>query len=301
MQNQANMPKQLLADLLYLNAIAEHKSFTAAANATGVSQSAISQSIKRMENSLGFPLLERTTRRLRFTPQGERLLLGLQRAMAEIKNAVDEIVSEQEQGVLRVETFSTFGMFWLLPRLADFHQTHPDIRVYLNTEESIRPAGTGDADVMLRFSSSPPSGFYSQPLVNEHIFPVCSPLLMQQFPGVDARGIMQQATLLATQNDGSENCMKSWPQWSEKSGIAVSKDIIYFSRTELVLQAAQAGQGVALGRTFIVADALKNGSMVALDLAPVPAPFTYYFVTPYERAKWLKVQKFRDWLVSQLS
>ncbi|MDG9670126.1 LysR substrate-binding domain-containing protein [Hahella sp. CR1] len=294
------MDKQLLADLLYLEAIAEQQSFTAAASAMGVSQSAISQSIKRMEAQLGFPLLERTTRRMRFTPQGERLLLGVRKALGEIKGALDQIHSEREEGVLRVETFSTFGMYWLLPRLPEFHKLHPGIRVYLNTEESIRPAGSSDADVMLRFSSAPPSGFFSQALGTEQIFPVCSPLLLQQYPDISAAEMLRQATLLATANDGSDNCMKSWAQWSRRTGIDVGEDIIYFSRTELVLQAAQAGQGVALGRTYIVADAIANGSLIALDADPIPAPFTYYFATPYERADWPKVKKFREWLMGLL-
>ncbi len=173
--------------------------------------------------------------------------------------------------------------------------------MYLNTEESIRPAGAGDADVMLRFSPSPPVGFHSQALATEQIFPVCSPLLLHKYPGLSSNEVMQKATLLATRNDGSGNCMKSWAQWSQKSGVPVSKDIIHFSRTELVLQAAQAGQGIALGRTYIVMDALENGSLVTLGIAPMPAPFTYYFATPYERADWAKVRKFREWLVSQLS
>lgn len=291
----------MLVDLLHLDAVARQGSFTAAAEELKISQSAVSQTIQRLERELGYPLLERTTRRMRMTPQGEILLKGIRNAVAEVQSALDRIHSEREQGVLQVETFSTFGMFWLLPRLPDFHARHPDIRVYLNTEEQLRPPGASNADVILRFASTPPSGFFSELLGQESIFPVCSPVLLQRFPDLDARRLLTTATLLATQNDGDQNCMKDWRQWSEKTGIDVGKDVLYFSRTELVLQAAQAGQGIALGRTYITRDALANGSLVALDTQPLPAPFRYYFVTPYERANWPKVARFRDWLRQQLT
>lgn len=295
------MDKRILVDLLLLDAVARQGSFTAAAEEMGVTQSAVSQTMKRLEQELGYPLLERTTRQMHLTPQGEIMLKGIRNAVAEVQSALDRIHSEREQGVLQVETFSTFAMYWLLPRLPDFHAQNPDIRVYLNTEEQLRPPGAGSADVILRFASSPPSGFASELLGQEEVFPVCSPLLLQRFPGLDGADLLTAATLLATRTDGEQSCMKDWQQWSESTGIEVGTDVLYFSRTDLVLQAALAGQGIALGRTYITQDALANGSLVKLNTPPLSAPFRYYFATPYDRANWPKVARFRDWLRQQLA
>ncbi|WP_020405427.1 LysR substrate-binding domain-containing protein [Hahella ganghwensis] len=281
--------------------ISRLKVFSAAAEHIGITQSAISQRIKKLDERLGFPVLVRTTRQLNLTPQGERLVQAYRNAEAEVDGALSEINSEQAQGTLQVETFSTFGMYWLLPRLPDFHQKHPDIRVYLNTEESIRTPGVGQADVIIRFASQAPSGFFSQQLGSEEIFPVCSPLLLEKMPGTSPEQLLQNCTLLSTRNDGSDNCMKNWDQWSLLTDTPIGKDILYFSRTELVLQAAIAGQGIALGRTLITMDAIATGSLMALPVKRFQAPFTYFFLTPYERSGWTKTRLFRDWLLEQFS
>ncbi|OZG72170.1 transcriptional regulator [Hahella sp. CCB-MM4] len=295
------MNSLLLSELRYLEAVSRLKGFSAAAEQVGITQSAMSQRIKRLEEKLGFPVLIRTTRQLRLTPQGDRLIQAYRSALAEIDGALDEINSEQAKGTLQVETFTTFGMYWLLPRLSDFHQRHPDIRIYLNTEEQIRTPGSGQADVIIRFSAESPAGFFSERLGTEEIFPVCSPILLDRMQLDNPADLLRQCTLLSTRNDGSDNCMKSWNQWSETTGIPVSNDIIYFSRTELVLQAALAGQGIALGRSLITADAIASGSLVPLPVSRFKAPFNYFFLTPYERANWTKIRLFHDWLKEQFS
>lgn len=293
------MNKKLLSDLMYLDAVASHESFSAAAEGLDITQGAVSQRIKQLEARLGYPVLTRTTRSMQLTPQGQSLLQAYRRALAEIDRALEQIESEQAQGTLRVETFSTFGMYWLLPRLTDFHQKHPGIRVYLNTEDAVRAPGGGDADVMIRFSDKAPVGFHSERLGTEEVFPVCSPMLLSRYQAVDPAMLLQKATLIATRNTDPNDCMSSWPEWARATGLSVSEDILYFNRTDLVLQAALAGQGIALGRTLMTRDAVASGTLVILETPRLKAPFTYHFVTPYERAAWVKIRLFHDWLLEQ--
>src|SRR6185295_13070471 len=108
-------------------AVAAHLSFTGAAHSLNVTTAAVSPHIKSLEEFLETPLFVRHSRSVRLTPQGARLLPGIQRGMGELTRAVEQLRQDRSSGLLNISLLGSFLQKWLLPRLADFYQKHPEV------------------------------------------------------------------------------------------------------------------------------------------------------------------------------
>src|SRR3954471_1644663 len=120
-------PKLPLNALRVFEAVATHLSFTAAAQSLQVTTAAVSLHIKSLEEFLGTPLFLRHSRSVRLTPQGARLLPGVQRGLSELTRAVESLRHDRTSGLLNISLLGSFLQKWLLPRLGDFYHRYPDI------------------------------------------------------------------------------------------------------------------------------------------------------------------------------
>jgi LysR family transcriptional regulator, glycine cleavage system transcriptional activator len=301
------LPRQISLDALRVfEAAARHLSFTRAAAELRLTQGAVSQRIKALEDALGAPLFRRLTRALELTSDGQRLYIALQEGFAHIAAGLAGFRSARVARPLRLTVSSSVAARWLLPRLGGLASLKPSVSVAVLADDRLVEIGV-EADVALRFGRGRYRGLKSVRIGGDEVFPVCSPSFRDAHPaaadfGIAAQrkawGLLPRLVDSVTDSDGS-GC--DWNTWGKSVGLSWSEEdpTIVFSQGHLTLQAAAEGMGVALARRILAADDLASGRLVRAGhgLVPLPARFGYYFVSRTEPdartrslAAWLKMQ-----------
>src|SRR5690554_6823983 len=157
---------------------ARHLSFTKAADELCVTQAAVSHQIKALEELLGVRLFRRYNRRLELTRAGQGYLPPLRDAFDMMAVATRRLRPDNESGQLKVSTLQSFATKWLIPRLAGFHQRHPDIDPMISTSQRLIDLEAEDVDIAVRVGRGIYPGLHTVPLMDDVAFPVCSPRIL---------------------------------------------------------------------------------------------------------------------------
>ena len=275
-------------------AAARAQSLSRAAEALSVTHGAVSHQIKALEASLGVRLIERAGRGIRVTEEGARLASRLRVALAEIADAVREASQRSNPRQLRVSVMPSFAARWLLPRLGSFLAQHRDIDLDVRSNMALVDFRRDDADVAIRYGLGKWPDVEAEPLMGDTFFPVCSPRLAAKLPAHPRD--LERHTLLRADDE-------QWKPWFEAVGLEwpePSRGPI-FNDSSLMLQAAAEGQGIALARTTLVGNDLRNGVLVRLFDIDVEAERRYYLVYPPRFAASPKLALFRAWLRSEIA
>jgi len=284
-----------LRALRAFEAAARHLSFTKAGAERFVTQAAVSHQIRALEEDLGVRLFRRMNRRLMLTEEGQRYLPAVSRAFDLLREATTALRAHDIPGPLTVSVLPSFAARWLVPRLGRFFARHPDIDLRIDPSVAICDFAQGDVDVGIRYGRGDYPGLRADRLLDEDIFPVCSPLLKAGPPGLHRPEDLRHHTLL---HDDSHADWRTWLLAAGVDGVDPERGTI-FTDSSMLIQAAIAGQGVALARGVLVADALAAGRLVRPFRLSLPAEFAYYFVYPERVAAHPKVRAFRDWLLEE--
>ena len=195
----------------FFEAAARHLNFTQAAKEMHVTHSAVSQRIKRLEEHLGTPLFRRSGRGMLLTNEGSRLLERVRAAISEITEGVEAIRLGNTDRTLTISTVPCFAAYWLLPRLADFNEHHPDIQVNIRAALSLTNFTRDGVDMAVRFGPGTWPGLISIKLYDEELVPVCSPTFLGgQLPRVP--GDLLKVPLLHDER-------QPWSIWFEAVGL----------------------------------------------------------------------------------
>ena len=280
--------------LRVFEAAARHLSFTRAAQELSVTQAAVSHQIKALEERLGVRLFERRHRSLLLTDEGQKYFPQVQRAFALLRDATARIAREESKGVFTLSTISSFAARWLVPRLGDFVAAHPDIDLRLATSQRLTDFAREQVDAAIRYGGGDYPGLAASLLMTEELFPVCSPELLARLP-LRRPADLRKHTLL--HDDGVEE----WGQWLAAAGVTgANVDQGHWYRdSSLLLQAAIAGQGVALGRSVLAAEEIAAGRLVRPFDWSLSSTNAYYFVCPQSSMHRGKVVAFREWLLAE--
>ncbi|WP_269715279.1 LysR family transcriptional regulator [Caulobacter sp. NIBR2454] len=206
-----------LQQLHAFDAAARHLSFTRAAAELAITQGAISQRIKALEQSLGVRLFDRLTRALALTPEGEILARSVREGFSRIDQGLEAVSADTGEGrILRLGVSASFASRWLAPRLADFNARHPDIEVHVTAEDRLSDLRAENIDLSVRFGLGDYMGLDVSPLMDDAVFPVCSPALATRLKRLeDLRGLVLLHDGVA-ERDGSG---VHWRIWSEAMGV----------------------------------------------------------------------------------
>jgi LysR family transcriptional regulator, glycine cleavage system transcriptional activator len=274
-------------------------SFKEAAAELSVTQGAVSQQIRLLEEWLGPPaLFRRSVRRAVLTPAGAALLAEFGPALDRISAAVQQHRARHggaPAAVLRVNALATFSMRWLLPRLTRFREEHPDIEVRLATSNDTIDALSESFDVVIRGGPDTFHGFSSRFLLSERRLPVCSPSLLEQQPLDDVEDLARH-TLLHVMS-----MPRLWRDWLTEAGQpglrpAGSLTLDHFF---LTIQAALDGLGVAMGPTALIGDDIAAGRLVT-PFPNISLPARSYFAyLPEAHRTDPHTAVFCDWLEQQ--
>lgn len=302
MSRQRDLPASL--DLLRgFEAAARLLSFTAAAAELFVTQSAVSRQVQQLEEQLGVKLFERRTRALALTEAGELYAREVTKALNQLREAT-AAVRANPAPVVRVTTTVTFASLWLVPRLAEFQARHADISVHVVADNTMRDLERNALDLAIRYCPEAAAGAGAARLFGEHVAPVASPALLKG-RAVRTPEDLLRLPLLELDDPALSVPWLSWKVWCEAMKLARPRENrgLAFSHYDQVIQAAVAGQGVALGRFPLVDPFLADGRL-ALPLKSrryaTQATRAYWLIVPPAAARRAEVKVFTDWLRDQV-
>jgi LysR family transcriptional regulator, glycine cleavage system transcriptional activator len=281
--------------LRVFEAAARHLSFTRAAQELNVTQAAVSHQIKGLEEHLELKLFRRINRALLLTDQGQAYFPPVRDALEALAQATKRLEVQDAGGAITVSTLTSFAANWLVPRLRRFRTLCPDVDVHISTTDDVVDFGRDNIDMAVRYGSGEWRGLDAQRLMTEEVFPVCSPSLLEDGPPLRTPSDLGRFTLL------HDEMREDWRMWLLAAG-ADQLDATRgpgFQHSNLVIQAAVAAEGVALGRSVLVADDLAAGRLIKPFDISLPAEFAYYVVCPEADAKRPKVAAFREWLLDE--
>lgn len=281
-------------------AAARHMSFTRAAAELHVTPGAISQQVRALELELGQPLFERRPRKLRLTDAGRRLLPSVSDGFARLSAATDRLDGTPLRGRLTVSVLPSFAHSWLVHRLGEFADRFPEIEVVVQSEPNRADLRAGEADLAIRYGRlAPGDGLHVEHLLDETVFPVASPALLNgPRPLREPNDLLQHRLLHDSDIRGPQEAWLAWPAWFAHWGISAEPELagIGYSDTRLVNRAASAGQGIAIGRSVLVERLLDQGLLVRLFDEEMPAGNGYHAVCLESRCDEPKIAAFRQWL-----
>ncbi|MEO3429241.1 transcriptional regulator GcvA [Pelagibius sp. CAU 1746] len=281
-------------------AAARRLSFTKAAGELHVTQAAISHQVKTLEEHLGLQLFRRLNRRLVLTEAGQRYLPVLRDAFDSIAEGTRRLHQHEDSGALHISVVPSFAAKWLLPRLSRFRERHPDIDVMVSANNTLVDFADGVFEMGIRYGPGNYPGLRSDLLLSDEVFPICSPKLLAGAHPLKSPHDLRHHTLLhdeVSRHDESPD----WRSWLQAAGI---EGIDWrrgpgFSDSSMVIEAAAAGQGVALGHRWLAAADLESGRIVMPFGPVVPSRFVYYVVSPPALAERRRVRLFREWLMEE--
>jgi LysR family transcriptional regulator, glycine cleavage system transcriptional activator len=297
-------PLPPLNSLVAFESAARHLSFTQAALELSVTQGAISRQIRHLEEYLGRGLFVRDKRQLTLTQTGAEYYDSVQQSLLLISSATGAIVQWQGNQQLTVVTSNAMASLWLLPRLPEFQDMHPDIDVRILATDSLLGLRSSEFDVALFYCRTPPAGLQATPLFKERVFPVCSPAFLERCGTSDTEGQNPEDILGTTQLwlDSGEDWL-NWSQWFSAAGIAPQEPRrrLNLNNYAMLVQAALNGQGIALGWEQLVADYLQSGLLVRPVAVELNTTARFYMLEPQEPMRPKPgVELFRHWLLQHV-
>ena len=288
---------QSLTALRAFESAARQLSFARAAEELHVTPAAISQQIKQLEEYLGLTLFRRGKTLTLSTPASISLPL-LTEAFDQMERAVGCLRSNKDDGPLVISVPPTFAARWLVSRLDDFQIKHPDIELHLQATKRLVDLTAEDVDAAVRFGAGPYLGLHAERLMPEAIVPVATPELAS---GIKTTADLVGCTLLHDESHAWDPCFPDWDTWLTSLGVALPEPlrIRRFDDNNLIIQAVNAGLGVALCWRSLVADDLQSGRLVHLFGDSLPTNHGYHLVMPPHRLGVPKIAAFRTWLLEQ--
>ncbi len=278
-----------LSTLRVFETTARHLNFSRAAEELSVTHSAVSHQIKALEAHLGVELFRRSGRAMLLTGEGQRFYVHVREAFARLQRGVAELMPETRRATLTVSALPGFAARWLVPRLPEFYRRHPELDVNLRATTALTDFRNEDVDVAVRFGPGSWPGLAAEKLLDEEIFPVCSP----RYRGGRLPRTPQEllgCTLL-------HHVFEPWEEWfravgPEQPAIPPGPG---FSESNLLLKAAADGQGVALALGVLVQAELKSGELVQCHPS-LKARYAYYLVHPQQDPLPPKTAAFKSWI-----
>ncbi|MBP1882964.1 LysR substrate-binding domain-containing protein [Sinorhizobium mexicanum] len=264
-------------------------SLASAAEELGVTAGAVSQQITKTEAQLGRTLFERTARGLVATDFGRLFLARLSNAFGELADAVAS-ARRRDESVLTISVAPVFAARWLVYRLNRFAERHPDIRLRIDATTTLVNLDTSDVDVGIRVGSGDWPGVHAELLLEQEIFPVCSPSM--------ATDLLVPADILKLSAVIDGHSMFTWEAWFKEAGLSGSEMTVRhtFNEASLALDAAIAGQGVMLAWQTLAGYAVTEGSLVAPFGIRAKTGFGHYFVCSRSRRESKAAVAFKRWV-----
>jgi DNA-binding transcriptional LysR family regulator len=273
----------------WLGVLAQQGSYTAAAARLGVSKAAVSQRIAELERTAGVPLVQRTTRSVRLTEAGQRLVDDTRASFEHIAQSFSQVrdLAGEPRGLLRVTAPVAFARQQLVPRLGDFLREFPDVRLELNLSDHLSSLATEGFDLAIRHTANPPDTHVAWTLCSTRSVLVATKAYLRR------HGSPENPADLAAHNCLHYPRSQETPAWTlmplrprqglERATVQVSGSLAA-NNSEALRDAALSGLGIALLPDFTAQDSLRTGKLIQVlpEWKPVGAfAEQLYAIRPY--------------------
>lgn len=272
-------------------------SFTRAAQDLHVSQGAISRQVHYLEQRLGVRLFVRIDRGVRLTEAGEQLAATVSDILNQLSRTTAAISGTTRRNTITIGVTSAIASLWLIPRLTGFRQANPtlDIRVLASDSDPERSAP--NVDVTIEYTRRKPANLHCIHLFDERVFPVCSPAYLdKRKPPTHPSELV--AEFLIQLDDSHRNWM-DWPEWLRDAGSGHLEDtsqLIRINNYMALLQAASAGQGIALGWEHLVSNYLQSGALQPILPEYATSRGAFWLISAKHVPPSSAIDRLGDWL-----
>jgi len=273
---------------------ARQLSFTRAAQELHVTQTAVSHQMRLLEAHLGVSLFLRLPRRLILTAEGRAYARELGRVFERIGDATAALQAQPRREVLAITSLPSLAARWLVPRLGQFIDAHPQIDLRLVATERPVDFVRESVDIGIRWGYGRWAGLHSEKLMDDECFPVCSPALLPRRRRL-ALSDLHRLTLL---HDDSPDDWRRWLRAAGAGDVDAERGHV-FTDASMTLQLAGEGRGIALGRRALVERDLAEGRLVRPFVPSIPSEPAYFLVSAAHTADLPRVQAFRSWVIDQ--
>ncbi|MBV8124361.1 MAG: LysR family transcriptional regulator [Paucibacter sp.] len=306
--NQTRHRPLAVGHLRSFEAVARRLSFRAAADELHLSQPAVSRQISALEDEIGCTLFVRGTRHVELTADGAALLQTVNGVLDRLDATVRQIRQSKGRKVVYVTTFASFASLWLIPRLEAFQQKFPDIDIRVSAFDTLVDLADSEFDLALRYTAPTHMPADAQRLFGETLTPVISAWVAKQAESGQAPPLRQAADLvhysLAEEDDQRPSGLYlSWRRWLTEQGVGdlQPRRWMYLNFTYQQVQAALAGQAVALARVALITESLQRGELVEPFGAKgrLNSPSAYWLLLSEHSRHRPEVMQFVRWIQEQ--
>jgi LysR family glycine cleavage system transcriptional activator len=287
---EPKVPLPPFAALRAFHAAATHARFREAAAHLGVTESAISHQIRRLEDFLHTPLFDRSGSGVRLTAAGRRYLEQIDPAIRQIQAATETLLRPTGRQVVRLTLPPSLAATWLIPKLGAFERDHPDMELQLVPTTRMLDLKRDQVELAVRHGKGAWPGIEATFLLEEKALPVCAPgyLSPDEVPAIG----LQRARLIVNARFPDE-----WEEWARARGLAppALNGAIELDGVD-ALQVAESGHGLAMGRRPMVDDRLARGTLIAPFGAGDPTGAAYYLCRITDAPPTAATRRVERWL-----
>jgi LysR family glycine cleavage system transcriptional activator len=288
-------PAPPFAALRVLEAACRLQSYSLTGEELGVTHSAVSQTVRRLERVYGQTLFRREG--MHMAPSAAALALAQAYREAEriVLRTAEDLKVREGEGALVLSTLPSIAKLWLGPKLKRLSDALPDITVEVRTGRELANLHADGVDVALRIGMGHWPNLRSELLFEEYVFPVCSPDFLERqlnHPGTD-QGIPSAPLILEDVN--------LWPSWFEAAGLKTPSPLRgpIYDDSALTVEAAAAGMGVALVRRLHAQEALETGRLVRISSVRIKDPYSCYLVWRDDNPRIESIRRFSEWVLAE--
>lgn len=295
--------QHVVSNLYTFNIAAKCLSFTNAAEELHLTQGAVSQRIKQLEQQLGFKLFVRLTRKLELTEEGKRLYETVNSSFATIFSDIDDIRFNELTGELYIGVAPTFAQSWLLPKLASFQARYPSLNLKIRVKASHLDFQHEPVDLAIYYSREPQPDMHNEVLFEESLTPVCTPFYAKKHKINDKVSSLSNANLIhCTESIDSASFDFEWQHWLKQQAVQITPASNYyvFNHGEMAISAVKNHMGIGMGRVALIQPYLDSGELIA-PFDVVPADMKYLLICPKGMEERPRFKAFTSWLRSQLT
>ncbi len=285
-----------LRALQAFDAAASRLNLSQAAQDLGVTHGAVSRQIKQLEQYLGTALFRRQHGGVQLTDAGARLYQATQDAFPILEQGVIATRRNQKRSSVTISLSSSLAIKWMVPRLQGFRQRHPEISVFLDTDDQLIDFRDSDVDVALRYGGDRTPGLYQDHLLQERLVVVAAPSLT---PDIDVTPA--SIARLPLLHDRFHPSWDAWAQAAGQTGLGLQSQSTAFPDSAVTIAAAIDGQGAILVRHILVADDLAAGRLVHLSDVSLKQQTALYFVCRDGDQRHAPISTLQTWLMDALS
>ena len=280
--------------------VAKHGSFTAAAHALLISQSALSRHVISLERLIGVQLFERRPHALTLTQAGQHLLPAVAKSFDRLEYAIDDIRNEgaPAQRTLRVQMPPSFAVQLAVPILRDFRKTSAEVDIDLVSPAAVGPL-LADVDVAVVYSKPMVTDLVADLLWPVRLCVLCHPQIAEHCRGQSLTAFIEANEIVHVRYEGAPR-HQAWTQFVRKLGLAVNVERgLVFDTAVLAVQYTLSGQGIALVDPHLWMEEMRAGRLVRPFGEELDNGYGYYLITHPEGLGDTAIGLFRSWLIER--